>query len=302
MNYIINLDSRKDRWEKMEKQIKEQKEDLNITRFPAVRPSWTNLNHFVNRMEKDFLMKIMTGHISHGLGTIGVFDSQQTLWKECAQRNTPMMIFEDDVTFQTKEIKKELNLILDELNNDFDMIVFFPNMRVSGIIQTTKYAIKTRRPIFGAYAYYLHPDFAKKTLSKLEPIIRPFDIQVKDIYTNGNHKCYLSKKYLVTTPVALSRDSNIIQKLPAHDDLKRNVYITIHRFKCKSPPFIFFKHKPKFNYKLTFEKHECKSIILRYNNEIIFHLEHDDGKNNHLMDCNLEKKQFEILFHLEEFV
>lgn len=302
MNYVINLDSRMDRWGKMEQQLKEQKDDLCIKRFSAIRPSWMNLDHYIKRMERDFLVKLITGHISHGLGTIGVFDSQHTLWKECAERNEPMMIFEDDVTFQTNELKKELDLILNEIQHEFDMIVFFPNMKIFGITKYTKYTYRTSRPMFGAYAYYLHPDFARKTLSRLENIIRPFDIQVKDIYTNTDHRCYLSKKNLVTTPVSITRDSNIIQKRTLHKDLHSNVYTTIHHFKCKTPPFIFYNHKPKFNYRLTFQKHECKSIIIRYKNEIIFHLEHGKTESKETMDCSLEEKQFGFLFHPQKLV
>ncbi len=302
MNYIINLDSREDRWKKMEKQLKEQKENLNIERFSAIRPSWSNLDHYVSRMEKDFLLKIMTGHISHGLGTIGVFDSQYALWEKCAKENRPIMIFEDDVTFQTLEIQKELNLILNEINNDFDMICFFPNMVVTHVTQKLKYCLRTKRPIFGAYAYYLHPDFARKTLPRLQTLIRPFDIQVKDVYTGTEHKCYLSLKKLVTTPVALSRDSNIIQKSSKFPDINKNVYVTIHYSTCKNPPFIFYKHKPKFNYRLTFRRHECASIILRYREQIIFHLEHVNSHLYEKFDCNLQEKQFNILFQSQELV
>lgn len=302
MNYIINLDSRKDRWEKMETQLKQQKEDLKIERFSAIRPSWSNLDHYVSRMEKDFLLKIITGHISHGLGTIGVFESQYALWEQCATEDRPMMIFEDDVTFQTKEMKKELDFILQEINHNFDMICFFPNMAIANVTQKLKYSIRTRRPIFGAYAYYLHPDFARKTLPKLKSFIRPFDIQVKDIYTGTDHKCYLSSKNLVTTPVALTRDSNIIQKSSKFSDINNDVYITIHHSKCKTPPFIFFKYKPKFNYKFTFKRHECASIILRYRDEIIFHLEHVDAHFYDKFDCNLQEKQFNILFQSQELV
>lgn len=302
MNYIINLDSRKDRWEKMESQLKQQKENLNIERFSAIRPSWSNLDHYVSRMEKDFLLKIITGHISHGLGTIGVFESQYALWEKCATENRPIMIFEDDVTFMTNEIRKDLDLILQEINHNFDMICFFPNMVVTNITQKLKYSIRTRRPIFGAYAYYLHPDFARKTLPKLKSFIRPFDIQVKDIYTGTDHKCYLSSKNLVTTPVALTRDSNIIQKSSKFSDINNDVYITIHHSKCKTPPFIFFKYKPKFNYKLTFKRHECASIILRYRDEIIFHLEHVDAHLYEKFDCNLQEKQFNILFQSQKLI
>lgn len=304
MNYIINLDTRKDRWEKMENQLKEQKEDLNIERFSAIRPTWNNLDHYVSRMGKDFLLKIMTGHISHGLGTIGVFESQKTLWERCAERNEPMMIFEDDVTFTTIELKKELGFILKEIKNDFDMICFFPNMRITGITKILEHCIHTTRPIFGAYAYYLHPDFARKTLTKLQEINRPFDIQVKDIYTGTNHKCYLSKKFLVSTPVALTRDSNIIQKEPKYSDINNTIYITRDYSKCKTPPFIYLMYKPKFNYKLTFKRHECGTIILRYKNEIIFHLEHltTNKTINEKFDCNLEEKQFNILFESQKLI
>ena len=43
------------------------------------------------------------------------------------------------ITFKTKSFQKDLELLLEELENDFDMIVFFPNMEVTNIKKLNKY-------------------------------------------------------------------------------------------------------------------------------------------------------------------
>lgn len=299
MNYIINLDSRPDRWEKMEKQLKEQVIDLNIQRFSAIRPKWENLEDYVKRMEASFLIKLVEGHCSYGLGTIGVFLSQETLWKKCIENDKPMLIFEDDVYFQTNEFQKELNIILKDLENDFDIIVFFPNMKIPRITKRTQTVIQTETPLFGAYAYYLHPNFAKQLQTELQTMKKPFDVQVKNYVKDKKHKCYLSQKYLITTPIKMSRDSNIVQQRPRHFDTRETIQYTNDYTKCKNTPFIFSKYRPNFNVRTTFDNNHCSVIKFLYNGTIIFHLEHSKTLSNERFECNLEEKQFKILFSIE---
>ena len=46
MNFIINLDSRKDRWKKIEQQFKNN--NLSFERFSAIEPN--NLTKMINRV------------------------------------------------------------------------------------------------------------------------------------------------------------------------------------------------------------------------------------------------------------
>ena len=299
MNYIINLDKRTDRWEK----IKKQMEKLNIPfeRFSAICPQWdTNISDYIKKMEFPFLKKTLEGHTSYSLGCTGVFQSHHKLWKQCIDNDKPMLIFEDDVTFQTTDFFSDLNDILEEINNDFDMIVFFPNIPLNQIpqkITENKYNYYLKQPIFGAYAYYLHPNFAKQTLPFLETMISPFDIQVKKHYYDKPHKCYLSKKFLVSTPCEMSRDSNIIQRERPHQDSMNHLKFSKKPFPIhEKGPFIYSKYEIKLNLKSIFLYNPCRSIKLFYKNELIFYSRHHQTKSTIDTEIYLEKKQFDMLF------
>ena len=299
MNYIINLDKRTDRWEKIKKQVDEL--NIPIERFSAICPQWnTNISDYIKKMEFPFLKKTLEGHTSYSLGCTGVFQSQLELWKRCIEYNQPILIFEDDVTFQTTDFFTDLNNILNELQNYFDMIVFFPNIPLNQIPQKIiekKYTYYLKEPIFGAYAYYLHPNFAKQTLPILETMISPFDIQVKKHYYDKPHKCYLSKKFLVTTPCEMSRDSNIIQRERPHQDSIHHITFLKNHFPPKKKgPFIYSKYEIKLNLKTLFLQNPCRSIKLYYKNELIFHCQHYQTKSTLDTEIYLEKKQFNMLF------
>lgn len=299
MNYIINLDKRTDRWETIKKQVEEL--NIPIERFSAIYPQWnTNISDFINKMEFPFLKKTLEGHTSYSLGCSGVFQSQLELWKRCSKQEKPMLIFEDDVTFQTTDFFSDLNDILNELHHDFDMIVFFPNIPLNQIperIIESKFTYYLKRPIFGAYAYYLHPNFAKQTLPYLETMSSPFDIQVKKHYYDKPHKCYLSKKFLVTTPCDMSRDSNIIQRIRPHQDSMTHLKISKKPLpKEYQGSFIYSKYEIKLNLHSVFYQNPCRSIKIFYKKELLFHLYHSKTKSTLDSEIHLEKKQFNMLF------
>ena len=149
MNYIINLDKRKDRWLKIKKQVDELK--IPVERFSAISPQWnSNINEFIKKMEYPFLKKTLEGHSSYSLGCTGVFQSQLQLWKRCIDQDKPMLIFEDDITFQTNDFFYDLNNILVEIENNFDMIFFFPNVPITQKTIEKKFSYYLQKPIFGA--------------------------------------------------------------------------------------------------------------------------------------------------------
>lgn len=300
MNYIINLDKRTDRWETMKKQVIDL--DIPIERFPAIHPEWnTNISDYIEKMEFSFLKKTLEGHISYSLGCTGVFQSHHKLWEKCIEQDKPMLIFEDDITFQTTDFFKDLNDILNEVHNDFDMIVFFPNIPLHHLTQditVKKYTYYLKKPIFGAYAYYLHPNFAKKTLPFLATMRNPFDIQVKKHYYDKPHKCYLSKKYLVTTPCEMSRDSNIIQRGRFHQDSIHHIRILKDPFPITiSGPFIYSKYKTRLNLSNMFLQNPCRSIKIFYKKTLIFQSQHYITKSTLDTEIHLKKKQFDMLFY-----
>lgn len=296
MNYIINLDSRQDRWNKMKEQT--NKLNLEVERFSAICPTWDNISPYIKKMEYNFLKKTLEGNMCYSLGATGVFESQLELWRRCIELNKPMLIFEDDIIFKTNSFQKDLNLILEEIENDFDMIVFFPNMDIGKIKKLNKYSILLKNPVFGAYGYYLHPEFAKKTIPYLQTMNKPFDIQVKNLYNEKPHKIYLARNYLIYTPVDFSRDSNIIQKNKnIHMDGIHNILYTSSYIPTNYiGPFIYSKYKMKLSQLCIFTRNPCRSIKMYYKDELIFYLKHFKTYSKQDSEIYLEEKQFKIIF------
>ena len=296
MNYIINLDSREDRWKKMKEQT--DKLNLKVERFSAICPSWTDMSKYIKKMEFNFLKKTLEGHMCYSLGATGVFESQLELWKRCIEQNKPMLIFEDDITFKSESFQKDLELILEEINHDFDMIVFFPNMEIGKIKKFNKYSLLLKNPLFGAYGYYLNPDFAKKTIPFLKTMNKPFDIQVKNIFNDKPHKIYLARNYMIHTPVDFSRDSNIIQKYKnLHlDNIHTVLYTSSSIPKNYVGPFIYSKYKMRISQISIFTKNPCRSIKMYYKNKIVFFSKHFKTHSKIDSVIYLEEKQFKLIF------
>ena len=298
MNFIINLDSRKDRWKKIEQQFKNN--NLSFERFSAIEPNWVDINLYFSKLKSPFLNYFLQGHSHVSLGAIGVFESQVVLWRKCLELNKPICIFEDDIIFLTKTFEEDLKTILDEIKYNFDMIVFFPNMQISNIKKINKYSLLLENPIFGAYGYCIHPDFIRKTLPSLDYITHPFDIQVKNLYNGKDHKIYLSRKNLISTPIKRTRDSNIIQRRNYHLDNITNMSLIDKKSNISTKPYIFSKYKTKFLPFICFKYNVCKSMTIIYKDEIIFQYEHKFSKSEINSKIIINDIQFKTLFKQED--
>ena len=105
--FVINVDENVTRWEKISEEMKQQ--NMSCQRFPAIKPTWELLQDYMSNLSPSFLKYLLESHPSYTLGAIGCFLSHRYLWKLCAESNQIFGIFEDDISFTTKDFRNKLD-------------------------------------------------------------------------------------------------------------------------------------------------------------------------------------------------
>lgn len=210
--FVINLDKRKDRWESMKIELKQQNLLEKTTRFTAIERDWNTVP--LEKMSDDFLCSMVEGDKYFSVGAVGAYESHMELWSLCLELDEPIVIFEDDIKFSCNNFEKQLLDIIHDIPTQIDILTFFPNIEVKNIIQRNKLSLQTSVPYFGAYGYYITPTFVNKVKEHMSILRRPFDVQLKKYCQTISDKvaCFLSIPYLIRTPIDNQRDSNIVSK------------------------------------------------------------------------------------------
>ena len=211
--FVINLDKREDRWKNMKKQLEKQNLLEKTTRFSAIERTWTTVPF--EKLSDSFLCKLVEGNRYSSLGAIGAYESHMKLWETCLELDEPIVVFEDDIQFTCLNFEKALENIVNEIKTntktEIDMITFFATSLFENIEKEYKDSYQVTYPIFGAFGYYITPQFIKKVQKHMSILDIPFDVQLmnycKRISTPIH--CFLSKPFLIQTPTELNRDSNI---------------------------------------------------------------------------------------------
>lgn len=182
LSYCVNLDKRKDRWEKSLLEFSKIK--FTPPRFSA---------------------------IEHPIPAAGCRLSHLTILKEALDKNENVLIFEDDVKFINYG-KSIINKALDELINlEWDMIYFGGNI-LKPFYQIMPHLAKLSH-CQSTHAYGVN----KKFLTLLVPWLEKNNFTIDVLYADGVipfHRCY------ITVPmVAIQRQdySNIEKKVMSYD-------------------------------------------------------------------------------------
>ncbi|MFU2047874.1 glycosyltransferase family 25 protein [Avibacterium gallinarum] len=180
--YVIHIESAKDR----ERLIKEQFDKLGIKFqfFPAVNarenPEHTLFSHY--NAEKHFQRKGRT----LSLGELGCFASHYSLWKECANKNTPIIVLEDDISILDNF--KSVYSNLDEILESYPFLWLHKNYRNAERVEVEKFGdfsvTKFYKDYFCAQGYAITPDVARKLLDYCKVWIFPVDDQMARFYEN----------------------------------------------------------------------------------------------------------------------
>jgi len=240
--FVINLDKRKDRWESIKIELRQQNLLEKTTWFSAIQRDWNTIPF--EKVSDEFLSSMVEGDKYCTLGAIGAYESHMELWNTCLELDEPIVIFEDDIHFTCKNFEKQLFEVINEVPTNIDIITFFPNNQVKNMIYKNQLSLQTSVPSFGAYAYYITPTFILKVKEHMSILRQPFDVQLKKYCEtiSNNVVSLLSYPYLIKTPLENGRDSNIVRK-------KHKMGIdTIHRvykiqdcenFRKQNIPFLY---------------------------------------------------------------
>ncbi|WP_430734978.1 glycosyltransferase family 25 protein [Halodesulfovibrio aestuarii] len=196
--FIINLERSADRRSKMEARLKE----LNLTHefFNAVDGSENNFR-YSNRYDSKKRLLLRGRELQRG--QIANFASHISLWEQCVELDTPIVVLEDDAVLKDN-FPKAVTLASQQIN-DFGCIRLYGNkLNKHKIVRELDDTYKIALSIFGttcSNAYALHPSAAKKMLAHCSNILHSIDVYMNHSYKHGV-PCY------VLTPMPVAHDTS----------------------------------------------------------------------------------------------
>jgi GR25 family glycosyltransferase involved in LPS biosynthesis len=124
--YYINLDRAHKRRADLEFQFKQQ--DLQVKRFPAVDarklPNEAVAKVLQHPRSQNFLKSVLVDNRKN-IGHFGCFLSHIGVYNEFMKSDKPYcLIFEDDAEFKTPTFKKDVNMHMGNVPDDWDIVLF----------------------------------------------------------------------------------------------------------------------------------------------------------------------------------
>jgi GR25 family glycosyltransferase involved in LPS biosynthesis len=152
--YYINLDSRVDRKERFEEQMKDV--GVHVNRFSAINPNINNLPSGIVEIltSQEPMKEEYRNHLYRTTAAkVGCFLSHQTIVKDAKARGlNNILIFEDDCLF-FPEWKSEITKVIEDLKIlDWDVIYFGGELNYDATRITDNVHLATRG-VWGAHAY-----------------------------------------------------------------------------------------------------------------------------------------------------
>jgi len=183
--YIINLDRRPDRWNHIQRVVK-QCGFNNVQRVSAVDGKKLNVSQFVTPRALDLLRKPRVRHEDLGsAGAVGCYLSHVNVWKQIAESGVPSIVLEDDAVITSVLSRYNIYHNISDVCNGFDIVLLGYCLLRTPLLGPPPNARGTVVPykgmFFGTTFYWLSPNGARKLLSTALPI----DVQV-DSYI-GQH-------------------------------------------------------------------------------------------------------------------
>jgi GR25 family glycosyltransferase involved in LPS biosynthesis len=172
--WLINLDRRPDRLEKMKENIYPL--FPNIQRFSAVDSKKMSITDFKEVVDSKSLPAVLenkrTYHEELGSGAVGCYLSHVELWMRSLQLNKKILIFEDD-TYLMKNKLEELEQGKINIPKDYDVLLLsaqvFNSRDIKGNSHSTE-SVQQVYKFFGLGAYIVTPQFVHKIYPFLFPI------------------------------------------------------------------------------------------------------------------------------------
>lgn len=238
--YTVNLDSRPDKWETHTKGVRNAQVH-NVKRFSAIRGDSYDLYG-------DYIQSLFSyspnfvGPNKNTGAIVGCALSHYTLWQETEKNNRPMLIMEDDVTFQSQFIdrfgyllndlnetewelvfigyhKNEVNYEAHGLSLDFLTDTFTPQDLIEFkeyLVKYSSYADGTGLHGGGTFGYIVNPRGAQKLLNmvKNHRFYFPVDYQILVCGLDFGLNIKVCPHQLVTSPkFGIDTDESDVQKV-----------------------------------------------------------------------------------------
>lgn len=216
MSYVINLETDKDRFKILKRQLKHA--NLPYTRFEAILGK--------NVSKNDPLYKFYfseKGKEKLKPAQIGCSLSHIYLWNKISKepKNNVYLVLEDDAVVPV-DFNYRLNTYMKQLPDDWEMLLLGCNMTIGSYYSSNW--IHKRKKIrkngnYGLYGYVLRPYAAKKLLK----ICEGMDTTI-DHYLDKNY--YLNNPVYIATPSIIQHNfsfySNIFEKRRTADEKRAN--------------------------------------------------------------------------------
>jgi GR25 family glycosyltransferase involved in LPS biosynthesis len=187
--FVINLDIRKDRLERVKNEFKETY--IDIERVPAIFHGDINVEQLKNRINvwnfkylpPQKIPKVVCSSLSH-----------QQAWKRIIKINQPSFVFEDDVAFISEKAKEIFNKTNFNILN-FDLI--WLNNKVTDVPGMKHENDFTVIPFDNSFktgeSYIISPSFAKVLLKNLENDLGAVDAHMNNYIKEHPVKCFQLK-------------------------------------------------------------------------------------------------------------
>ena len=213
--YVINLDSSKDRWSKIQKDFAGT--DIKLNRWQAIRGA---------DLTEDEIKEITTDFCYHfcSSGAIGCWLSHYTLWKHIIDKKIDRALILEDDAYPVENFNQLYEKYWNAVPQDWDIVYFGCTNSQEGLLydllrfcnfagkteKVNDYVLKPGYPL-GAFAYLLSYKGAVKLLQSgyFDKMSYHVDLVLPQVYKDSQIKVYAFKNNLICPHNETSEGSNI---------------------------------------------------------------------------------------------
>lgn len=180
---VIHMKGNRERYENVLLNETKLKQKINI--FDAIDGKKINLNDLTNyapNLKNNFIPNKYTPNFNIYAGVIGCYLSHLMVIKNIDTNTGYTVIFEDDLKILDDDLHKNINTILDNMTDDFDLI-FLGNLNNNhkDNYKDNIYYIDPNNHLYGNQAYIVNNKNAKKIYNLIFNIDDAIDAKYKEL-------------------------------------------------------------------------------------------------------------------------
>ena len=198
-SYDCFLLTMKDQKERYERFLKSHKEDIPIDVIYGVDTrKIKNLAEFENEIQPEYFEKAVEMHYDSSIkrpdityfnaGAVGCYFGHMEFYRRCFKKNVKYaVIFEDNVIIKSNELYEQIQSVIDEKGDDFEMCFFHCLSRLpdkkEGTLEKVNWISSTK-------CYLVHVDNMRKYHKYFYPMDNHVDMKHEDIIAKGARVYY----------------------------------------------------------------------------------------------------------------